>query len=855
MARFKFHLYGMLAILVVAMILITVGGTFTNSAEEKILIGEKTYTEHEPIRINSDSEFDSMASAEGWPGDGSPSNPYVISGYYINCHWKGFGIYIGNVSYNFIVRDCYFVHEVTLSLWKYGAIHIYNSENGSLLNNTFSYCEMGIYIENSPGIIVSSNNFRDISRKAVEVYYSDNCSIEKNYFGGTCIAYRYIGIYSYRCSNITIYGNIFEKYAEEAINLRYSDYSRIYNNRIQNSSHFGLYLMNTKYCKIYGNTMINCSISISGDIETFTSQDISTNNTVNGKPVRYYKNINGNNLSVPQNTGEIILGNVSWIKISNIDSVGNYPFIFGYEVSNITISKCKFRNGTLFYSLINLWKSNYCKIASNNFINISGGVISLSGNRNRIDSNYFYGESMGTTVGYGSSENIVINNSFGNCTLYIQYAEKTKIYGNQFFSGGIYLVGSESTYTSQYIPSNNTVNGKPIRYFKNLNANNLTAPTDAGELILGDVSWMTVENLILENTSYGIVLGFCDNITVVDCKFMNIYGEALLSYYCDDLVIERNVIYNDLTVTPDDYYTHMGIYIGYSHHCIIRDNSINNTYSAIWIVGGETNYIINNSVFNSVRGVDIGSSSYVRLYNNKMINSGIMLDGYSIDALTSHTIPTNNTVNGKPVRYYKNMNAQNLSISQDAGQLLLVNVSWALVDNITLENSSVGLLMVFCHHITVSNCSMSRNTLYGLYLMQSSNNRIVYNLFNKNGDYGVYISWDSDYNILHHNSFYYNNGSGDSYQCRYIQARDYGKYNWWNNSQYGNYWHDWANNNNTNDQNGDGIVDYPYIYGHLWDQHPLKNPTVVSEIAYSQLLLFFGIIMIACLLSAERYKH
>jgi hypothetical protein len=45
----------------------------------------------------------------------------------------------------------------------------------------------------------------------------------------------------------------------------------------------------------------------------------------------------------------------------------------------------------------------------------------------------------------------------------------------------------------------------------------------------------------------------------------------------------------------------------------------------------------------------------------------------------------------------------------------------------------------------------------------------------------------------------------------------------------GNYWYDWANNNDTNDQNHDGIVDWPYMIdgGLAKDNFPLKNATSV----------------------------
>jgi len=43
-----------------------------------VIINGIKYTTHSVIRINSDAEFAQMAAQEGWPGDGSAGNPYII---------------------------------------------------------------------------------------------------------------------------------------------------------------------------------------------------------------------------------------------------------------------------------------------------------------------------------------------------------------------------------------------------------------------------------------------------------------------------------------------------------------------------------------------------------------------------------------------------------------------------------------------------------------------------------------------------------------------------------------------------------------------------------------------------------
>ncbi len=87
-------------------------------------------------------------------------------------------------------------------------------------------------------------------------------------------------------------------------------------------------------------------------------------------------------------------------------------------------------------------------------------------------------------------------------------------------------------------------------------------------------------------------------------------------------------------------------------------------------------------------------------------------------AFTTHKISTNNTVNGKIVYYYKNINMKNASIPLNAGQILLGNVSWLRVENLTLDRVSVGIEAGYSSNIYFANNTCSNNT-YGLYLYSS----------------------------------------------------------------------------------------------------------------------------------------
>jgi len=105
-------------------------------------------------------------------------------------------------------------------------------------------------------------------------------------------------------------------------------------------------------------------------------------------------------------------------------------------------------------------------------------------------------------------------------------------------------------------------------------------------------------------------------------------------------------------------------------------------------------------------------------------------------------------------------------------------------------------------------------------------NEIVLNALVGNG-YGVVLHSDTSGNLVHRNAFVHNAGSGDHYDPAHVQALDSSGHNLWNDSEMGNYWRDWAMNNDTNDGDSDGIVDYPYrIEGYGIDYLPLKESPV-----------------------------
>jgi hypothetical protein len=64
-------------------------------------------TPHGAITIDGDANFSDTALIEGWPGDGSPENPYIIDGLDIDLgNEDGHCIMINNTRVSFTISNC-----------------------------------------------------------------------------------------------------------------------------------------------------------------------------------------------------------------------------------------------------------------------------------------------------------------------------------------------------------------------------------------------------------------------------------------------------------------------------------------------------------------------------------------------------------------------------------------------------------------------------------------------------------------------------------------------------------------------------------------------------------------------------
>jgi len=160
---------------------------------------------------------------------------------------------------------------------------------------------------------------------------------------------------------------------------------------------------------------------------------------------------------------------------------------------------------------------------------------------------------------------------------------------------------------------------------------------------------------------------------------------------------------------------------------------------------GSHGTIISRSLsINTTHGVFLEESLMVKLSHNDLMG-GILISGARARHWNTHTIDTSNSVNGRTLYY--SVNDQGLTISGEAGQVILVNCTQMIVEGLDINMSSGGITLAFSSHCRVTNTSCGGSLSNGIHLYRSHHNILVNNTCSNNKYSGICLE-DSDNNTV-----------------------------------------------------------------------------------------------------------
>jgi len=204
--------------------------------------------------------------------------------------------------------------------------------------------------------------------------------------------------------------------------------------------------------------------------------------------------------------------------------------------------------------------------------------------------------------------------------------------------------------------------------------------------------------------------------------------------------------------------------------CSISGNTITNNGNGIELYESSNNTISGNTITNNVYGVGIMSSLNNSITENTFVNCGLAV----IDSYKNHV--KDNLVNGKQLVYLENVS--NYTV-ENAGQVILVNCSRILMENLDLSNTTFGVELLGTNNTKIARCNMtnnesgiwlrysSNNTILGnnitnnkigIRLENSSRNTLIGNTASNNSQYGIYLPSSSNNTLTGNNAS--NNGAG-----------------------------------------------------------------------------------------------
>ncbi len=357
------------------------------------------------------------------------------------------------------------------------------------------------------------------------------------------------------------------------------------------------------------------------------------------------------------NTGdEGIYSQEPGIKLSNTNNgtlISNNCSLNNYGIRLINSD-----NNTFSSNIINKNKYNGITLDDSSNNTFTGNEISFTGNENIPDNvNGIFLLSMCTHNNISQND---LHNNFGN-GIYLLDGNNNTIYDNDISKNNDYGIligfGLENTITkntmkkcgigispfeqisTNIIDTLNTVNGRTVYFYFNqtgLDISDFLTDGPAGQIMLVKCNDSIISHFNLSQTSVGLYLSQCKNITISNNLANNCTKSGFLLTFCNNNTIYNNSVNynmygmdltgcNNITINRNNATNNEldGIILIHSHFTIIHgNNASNNIETGIYTQDCENNNITENFVCtNKIAGIKISESHFTLIKNNTANNN------------------------------------------------------------------------------------------------------------------------------------------------------------------------------------------------------------------------------------------
>ncbi len=461
------------------------------------------YTSHDPIIIYGDSDF----QAQGWPGNGSADNPYMIDDLAINA--ISTCINIENTRVHVVVQNC-------------------------LLSGLPGASSTGIRLRNTTNVFIKGNEMQDVRIGAL-VFESTNATVDGNH-----ASVSFVGVSLIDTSECLVSNNTVEGDPSMGIGFSSSQECRALNNTVKGRG-TGLAVYDSFSCEMSYNALFGCSLNIRPKDGSPPNKFVE--NYVNGKPLKVLHSEENIEVQV-DDFGQIVLISCRDISIRG-QSMGDVDeAILVINSDQIDVELVMLRNCS---TAIDVRDSRDISISDVTFLDSGVGVVLGMSERVTIDRCIFHTiASVGVYVAGGANftlrssqimysvssgievssvaDGLVVDSSFVNGTFNgISLTSSTgfRIENNTITNNG--KSGIAVSYSNNNTIRDNSLaenmDGLSISYSSNstIANNEITNSMDNGIELMDSANITLLDNFILNSTGYGIIL---DHLTEA-CLIIN----------------------------------------------------------------------------------------------------------------------------------------------------------------------------------------------------------------------------------------------------------------------------------------------------------------------------------------------
>ncbi len=406
----------------------------TGLQESRSIAIPSNYVVHESITIASDSDFIS----QGWPGNGSISNPYLIEGLAImsddDC------VKISNTSSYFVIRNCSFswllthhgtgvylrnvthgtIELSTMSGLGSGIVDLQSTEN-VFRNNTIEDTWHEIVIDSCNNNVVSNNTVTgNRGRDEIYIHNSRKCLVLGNFVSGIVLSY------STNCTVGHNFGLIegLNIYSSNLTHWLHQIYDNYFNGKmlgyfrdtcdsiIDGALYSQLIFVNVTRTMVSGGIFQNLSmgVQIINSADCTLSDIVSKNNSMVGVNIENSYNCTIVNGSIDEHQIGMSVSSSERIGIEGTQMNNNS--YRGIEI--VASTSCHFIENTISHNRIgvSIYMSNNCSLSENDIFGNEVGVELSSSNYTLFTNNIVHENEIGILLSSTTSHNLIYWNSF-----------------------------------------------------------------------------------------------------------------------------------------------------------------------------------------------------------------------------------------------------------------------------------------------------------------------------------------------------------------------------------------------------------------------------------------------------------